>query len=155
MISTFPLRGLRTILVVTVPLVTLLPACSAEVVPRGNLPNAASLERVVPGETTRAQVSSLLGTPSSTSLFEDQETWFYIGAKTTQYAFYPTEEVDRKVVAVTFDGNGVVKEVRALDQEDGVPVKIVERKTPTVGNELTIIQQMLGNLGRFNKPPEE
>ena len=28
-------------------------------------------------------------------------------------------------------------------------------KTPTTGNEITAVQQLLGNLGRFNRAPEE
>jgi hypothetical protein len=31
-------------------------------------------------------------------------------------------------------------------------VAMVDRVTPTHGNDLTLMQQVLGNLGRFNNP---
>jgi hypothetical protein len=34
--------------------------------------------------------------------------------------------------------------------EDGRIVEPVERTTPTYGQELTVMQQLLGNFGRFN-----
>ena len=59
--------------------------------------------------------------------------------------------VDRHVVAVEFDETGVVKEVRQYDEQDGRRIDPVERVTPTAGNEMTILDQFFGNLGRFNK----
>ncbi|MGC2854225.1 outer membrane protein assembly factor BamE [Novispirillum sp. DQ9] len=145
------LRGLFPALAVLAPLALTLPACTPEVTPRGNLPSPSVLAQVVPGETSRPQVASLLGTPSSTSLFDNGEVWYYIGARTTQYAVYSTDEVERSIVAVRFDPAGRVEKVTTLGKEDGEDVTLVGRSTPTAGNELNFLQQMLGNVGRFNK----
>lgn len=145
------LRGLFPALVVLAPLAAALPACTPEVTPRGNLPSPSVLAEVVPGESSRPQVASLLGSPSSTSLFDNGEVWYYIGARTTQYAVYSTEEVERSVIAVRFDQAGRVENVTTLGKEDGEEVTLVGRATPTAGNELNFMQQMLGNIGRFNK----
>lgn len=126
-------------------------ACSApEVQTRGNIPTAKKIAEIEPGSTTRPQVESLLGTPSTTSLFDNGETWFYMGAYTQQYAYHATEELERHILAVSFDQNGVVSQIKALNKDDGSEMTLVERKTPTAGNELTLMEQLLGNVGRFS-----
>lgn len=127
-----------------------LSACSPDVHTRGNLAKPAALDSIKIGESSRAQVVSALGTPSTTSLFDDQETWFYIGAQTQQFAVWPTEELSRQVVAIRFNDAGAVDSVRLLDKDDGSELSIVDRTTPTVGQEMSIIQQLLGNIGRFS-----
>jgi len=52
---------------------------------------------------------------------------------------------------VRFDDKGVVSSIEALGLEDGRNVELVERATPTAGNEMTILEQVLGNMGKFNK----
>ncbi|WP_299443518.1 outer membrane protein assembly factor BamE [uncultured Rhodospira sp.] len=123
-------------------------ACAPEISARGNQPKRDLLSEVEAGKQTRAEVAALLGTPSATGTF-DNETWYYISARTQQYAVFEREELDRRVVAISFDDAGVVSEVRELDLADGKNVAVVERETPTLGNELGILEQLLGNLGRF------
>ncbi|SDG94123.1 outer membrane protein assembly factor BamE [Roseospirillum parvum] len=125
-----------------------LGACAQDVVPRGNEPNPDMLTQIKPGEVGRREVAALLGTPSTRSAF-GQETWYYISSKTAQWAFMEQEELDRQVVAIDFDEKGVVSQVRTLGLEDGQQVGLVDRETPTHGNELSLIQQLLGNVGRF------
>ncbi|EKV31310.1 Outer membrane lipoprotein OmlA [Caenispirillum salinarum AK4] len=127
-----------------------LAACAADVNPRGNEPAAEVLSQIEPGTHTQAQVRSMLGSPSTTSTFGD-ETWYYISAKTTQWAYRSTQELDRQVVAISFAPNGVVKDIQTMDKSAGREVDIVDRETPTPGKDETILQQMLGNLGRFKK----
>lgn len=128
--------------------ILLLVACSPDISARGNAPTEDRLGRIEPGAQTRAEVAALLGTPSTTATFDD-ETWYYISAQTTQTAIFQREELDRRVIAISFDTDGTVKEVRELGLDDGNDVAVVSRETPTLGNELSIIEQLLGNLGRF------
>jgi outer membrane protein assembly factor BamE (lipoprotein component of BamABCDE complex) len=148
-------RPLALILAVAVAVVgTGLAACDPDVHTRGNLASASALEEIRVGQSSRAQVASALGTPSTTSLFDKQETWFYIGAQTQQYAIWPTEELSRQVVAITFDKQGIIESVKLLDKDDGTQLAVVDRTTPTAGRELNIIQQLLGNIGRFSPSPK-
>ncbi|GEO81621.1 outer membrane protein assembly factor BamE [Pararhodospirillum oryzae] len=123
-------------------------ACSHDINAHGNLPAEEALARVQVGEQTRADVQSLLGTPSATALFGG-ETWYYISNQTTQVAFLAPEEVNRHVVAVHFDANGRVSGVERLTKADGRQVAILQRETPTRGTESTFLQEFFGNLGRF------
>ena len=126
-------------------------ACSDTVTARGNEPNPDMLAMLAPGEQTRDDVQALLGTPSDTSTF-DQETWYYISAKFEKRAFLAPEEIERKIVAVRFTDDGYIQDVHTFTLEDGKVVAINDRATPTMGNEMSIVQQLLGNIGRFEQP---
>lgn len=129
---------------------TVLAACSPTIDNRGNLPPHARLNQLKPGEQTREQVAQLIGTPATVSTF-GEPVWYYIGFRTETTAFFKPEEVERKVVAVHFDERGYLKEVRELGLGDGRELSMVDRETPTVGKDLTVLQQLFGNLGRFSK----
>lgn len=123
-----------------------LAGCAAEINSRGNLPPDDKLAQVTPG-ITRDQVMQILGSPSTVATFSDQ-AWYYIGQRTEDYAFYKPRVMERQVVVVQFDEQGRVAEVKRLDKEDGKPVEMVSRTTPSVSRDLSLMQQIFGNLGR-------
>ncbi len=125
-----------------------LGACSPTLDIHGNIPKPEIVEGIAVGETTRDQVSGMLGTPSAVATF-DQDAWYYVGKRTSRVAFLEPEILERQVLVIRFDENGVVRQVEKLDKEDGRAVAIVARATPTRGRELTIIEQLIGNIGRF------
>lgn len=109
---------------------------------------------IVPGVHSRDDVAAILGSPSTNSPF-DGEKWYYISSRTETFAFLPREEFDRQVVVIAFDESGRVRSVERFGQERGQDVAIVRRETPTAGNELNLVQEFLGNIGRFNKDEGE
>ena len=127
-----------------------LTGCAKDINARGNLPPDEALAQLQPGEQTRQDVQVILGTPSHVASF-DGETWFYISALTTQYAFYAVEELERDVYVLTFDDRGILTEVKNYGLEDGEEIQVVERETPTMGREFSLIEQLIGNLGRFDR----
>ena len=129
-------------------------ACSARLDSHGNIPDPEIIESIRIGKSNRAQVSEMLGTPSARATF-DQEAWYYVGTHTSKFAFFEEEVLERKVLVIRFDKQGVVRQVERLNKKDGRDVQIVDRKTPTRGKELTIIEQLLGNVGRFSGGPAD
>jgi outer membrane protein assembly factor BamE (lipoprotein component of BamABCDE complex) len=123
-------------------------ACSPKLDNHGNIPDEELVKSIRIGFNNREQVRQMLGTPSARATF-DQEAWYYVGTKTSQVAFFEPEILERKVLVVRFDSKGVVQQVERLGKNDGRSVQVVERKTPTRGKELTLIEQLLGNVGRF------
>ena len=93
----------------------------------------------------------LLGSPSTISTFQDRK-WYYIGQKSTQFAFKKPTVLERSILVVTFDGTGYVDGKTVYGLEDGRVIDPVDRITPTEGRELTFLQQLLGNLGRLPGP---
>jgi outer membrane protein assembly factor BamE (lipoprotein component of BamABCDE complex) len=144
------MRPLSARLLITTALLASTVACSPIVDVRGNVLPPERLELVKPGNLTKSDVAALLGTPSSTSNFGD-DTWYYINSKVETYAFFKPKEVERQVVQIDFDKSGKVKEVRKLGLEDGKDVVTVSRETPSAGRDMTWIEQLLGNVGKFNK----
>jgi outer membrane protein assembly factor BamE (lipoprotein component of BamABCDE complex) len=126
-----------------------LAACSPTVRVRGNLPDPEMVSKISTGVHSRVDIASLLGSPSAVSSFQDS-TWYYIGQKSTQFAFFKPEVLERKIVEITFDPQGLVAESKIYTLEDGEDIEPVDRITPTEGREITILQQLFGNIGRFN-----
>ena len=145
------MKSTRSFTALTIWILSLaaLGACTKDIDARGNQPTNLALTKLAPGEQTRQDVRNILGSPATMSVF-DNETWYYISSQTTQYAFYPVEELERTVYAVHFDKRGILSEVAKLDQRDGREITIVSRETPTKGREFSLIEQLIGNLGRFS-----
>lgn len=123
-------------------------SCSPTLENHGHIPDKDIVQSVRIGQNNRDQVRGMLGTPSAVSTF-DKEAWYYIGARTSRLAFLDPEVLERKVLVIRFDKDGLVQQVEHLEKEDGRSVQMVERKTPTRGKELTIVEQLIGNIGRF------
>lgn len=108
------------------------------------------IARLTPGEARKEDVAALLGGPSTIGTFDDNR-WYYVGARATRLAFFDPNLQEQKVVVVEFEDDGVLRRIRKLDETDSRSISPVSRETPTAGAELTFIQQLLGNVGRFNK----
>jgi outer membrane protein assembly factor BamE (lipoprotein component of BamABCDE complex) len=128
-------------------------ACTPIIEVRGNLPPPEQLAQVKIGTSTREDVQALLGTPSNVTPF-GEESWHYISAITEREAFFEPVVKERKVVTVVFDRAGTVRAVDNRGLEDGKDVVPAGRETPTAGKEMTILQQLMGNVGRFSKPAQ-
>src|ERR1700676_2328573 len=126
-----------------------LGAGSPTVSARGNLPTASQLSEIKPGVPEKATVTRVLGSPSTVASFDDT-TWYYISQKTEELAFFKPEVRDPEVVAVSFDKDGTVKDVQNLRSKSPRGIEPVARTTPAPGKELSFIEQLLGNFGRFN-----
>lgn len=124
-------------------------ACEPVVDLRGNLPAPERLAEVKPGHFTKDDVTALLGTPASTSVFGD-DRWYYISSKIETVAFFKPEELEREVVVIDFDHTGTVTDIRKLTLQDGQDVTMVARETPSAGRDLSVLEQLLGNVGKFN-----
>ncbi len=128
--------------------VLVLAACSPRITTHGYVPDPDALGRIQPGVHNELEVAQFLGTPSTTALF-GKPTWLYITERTESVAFFEPEVVDQRVVAIAFNDAGVVTEIDEYVLADGYLVDPVSRTTPTYGKELGLLEQLLGNIGRF------
>lgn len=114
---------------------------------RGNLVDNEELRQLTVGVSSRDDVQAVLGSPTTTGTFEENE-WFYIGAITRQRPARTAAIEEQRTVVVRFNDAGIVQEIRVLGPEDGRDVRVVQRVTPTPGNERSFLQQLFGNIGR-------
>jgi outer membrane protein assembly factor BamE (lipoprotein component of BamABCDE complex) len=127
-----------------------LAACSPKEEIHGYMPQGEIKERLVIGQTTKDEVQAALGSPSSQSTFGD-ESWYYIWSRRETVAFFAPKTVEQNVVRIVFNQAGVVNKVEAFDKASGKKIDIAKRITPTEGHSMGVMEQFLGNLGRFNK----
>ena len=126
-------------------------ACAARQDHRGALIEDEKVAAIQNGRHSRADVAALMGSPSSISTFPQRiETWFYISKDTSTWAFLAEEVIDQRVVAIDFDTDGRVQDVRHYGMKDGKKIDISDRVTPTKGREFGLLEQLFGNIGRFN-----
>ena len=130
-------------------LATMLAGCAVSEDQRGHLPDPDRLAEIKPGATTKEQVVKILGSPSSASTFDD-DVWYYISRKTKQVAFFSPTILDQQVYIVDFDNRGVVRNVDHRSMADGAAITPAPGATPAPGRELTFLEQLVGNLGKFN-----
>jgi outer membrane protein assembly factor BamE (lipoprotein component of BamABCDE complex) len=119
---------------------------------RGNKVDADQLQELVPGTSTKADVTAVIGSPTARATFDDN-TWLYISELTRQRIGRTLGELNQNVVVLNFDDKGVLTTVRKVDKEAALPVSMVARTTPSPGTEASFMQQLLGNIGRFNPVP--
>lgn len=130
-------------------------ACAPIVGRHGFQPVDVTPAEIVAGTDTKATVLARLGSPSTVSTFED-DIWYYISQTTEKYTYNRAQVAAREVTMIRFaeEGDQVV-EVTTLDLDDSQHIAMNERETPTRGRELTVLEQLLGNVGRARLPSTE
>ena len=116
---------------------------------RGNRVEAERLAQLVPGTSTRADAMALIGSPTTKAAFDDN-TWIYIGEMTQPMIAATNVVRDQSVVVLGFDQQGVLRRVETKAAADGYDVAVVPDATPAPGSDASFLQQLLGNIGRFN-----
>jgi outer membrane protein assembly factor BamE (lipoprotein component of BamABCDE complex) len=116
---------------------------------RGNKVEADQLKQLVTGTSTKADVIALIGSPTQKAMFDDN-TWLYITELTRTRLGRTLGVLDQAVVVLTFDDKDVLAGVKTVTAGDSVPVSVASRTTPSPGTEASFMQQLLGNIGRFN-----
>lgn len=120
--------------------------CAREVESHGYAPAPSDLASVRVGQDNRQTVRRKIGRPSTTGVFT-ADSWYYVATDIEHFMFFEPQVSSRRVVAVRFDQNDVVAAVNEYGLEDGRVIDLETRTTPTLGRELTILQQVLGNIG--------
>ena len=111
---------------------------------------------VVAGTDTKETVLARLGSPSTTSTFEPDTVWYYMTQMTERYTYNKPQVSQRTVTEITFNkADDKVASVRTLSLADGRQIAMERRETPTRGRQLTILEQLLGNVGRGQLPRTE
>lgn len=127
----------------------LLSGCAPTVTTHGNMLSEAKLAKVQPVTSSRADVQSAWGPPTTASAF-NPNVWYYVGETQSQRGIFEAEVEKRQVIRVTFGADDKVAEVATLDPKMAREIDFVSRKTPAAGKEFTAFQQFVGNIGKFN-----
>lgn len=147
-------RSFFTAAVVTAALVGV-SACAPTIARQGFQVMDAAPRDVKVGEDTKSTVLSRLGSPSVVSTFEPN-TWFYVSQTTERYTYHKPKVTSRDITVVTFDpSTELVASIENLDLADSRRINYSDRITPTRGRELTVLEQLLGNIGQGTVFPQQ
>jgi outer membrane protein assembly factor BamE (lipoprotein component of BamABCDE complex) len=123
-----------------------LAGCGAQIDRHGHVFMDVDLAQVQPG-MSKEQVTNKLGSPDTTSSIGG-DAYYYISTTQKSYAFFKTWEIDRKVVAVYFDGQSTVRNVAQYGLKDGIVFKYAKDETPARGKDLGVLEQIFGNISQ-------
>ncbi|HEX4112104.1 MAG TPA: outer membrane protein assembly factor BamE [Stellaceae bacterium] len=144
-----PLSRFPVLALIALAMTVTLAGCGPPNDLRGNNPDKKVMAEIKPGVTDKVSVTKLLGSPSSVATF-DKNTWYYISQETQNVAFFKPRLKDEKVVSISFNDQGIVKQIAYLGMDDHVDVVPNPNATPAPGREFTILEQLIGNFGRFS-----
>ena len=121
-------------------------ACTPIYRNHGYVPRDEELAKVVVGQSTADEVALAVGRPSAIGVLTGSG-WYYVGSRFKQIGIRAPAEIDRQVVAVSFDDAGVVSNVERFGLEKGQVVTISRRVTDDNIKGVSFLRQLLGNLG--------
>jgi len=126
-----------------------LAACTPIQAQRGQMVTDDQLSHLIVGTTAKPEIVAAIGTPTTVDSFDDKR-WYYIGEDTKQIGIHPPSVTNRRIVALQFDENGTLTNKQILGKEAAQQVTMAPGATKVVGKEPTVVQQLIGNVGRFS-----
>jgi outer membrane protein assembly factor BamE (lipoprotein component of BamABCDE complex) len=149
-VQLIPVAGLRAFIALAALLA--LPGCaifSDSPHYRGIAVSQHDLNQLTPGISSEADAQAVLGPPTVQEVF-DQNNWVYI-SQVTKMRIGQTEGVKQQhVVVLTFDNNGVLRNVSQKSLDNSVMVAMDSRQTPVPGGKAGLFQQLIGGVGSYN-----
>ena len=138
--------SIRKILFISMLFLT--SACSSDLflVHNGNMPAQEKIDEIRLGQS-KQDVMNILGAPSLTTGLSDDH-WIYMASTTKKVAFFHPEELERKVLAISFDNNKISK-IERLNLADGNKLPIDTDTTQTTEQEQGFFRKYFGGVGTY------
>ena len=130
-------------------LMVVIAACSPVFRNHGYVPADDELAQIEVGKDTRETLAPLIGRPSAAAVLNDTG-WYYVQSRWKHTGARPPKEIDRQVVAITFDDKGVVENVERFGLEGGKVIALSRRVTTSNIKGVSFLRQLLGSLGNFS-----
>lgn len=106
-------------------------------------------DAVQPGIDNRESVERTLGRPTFTGQFGSNE-YYYLSRETRQLAFADPRATEQSLLRVRFDEAGNVAAVDRTGIETVAHLSPNGDKTPTLGRQRTLLEDIFGNIGAVN-----
>jgi len=135
------LAGVAVIMTVT--------ACAATFRNHGYVPPEDELSLIAVGVDTKDTVATSIGKPGTAGLLTGSG-WYYVQSRFRHYAYRAPQEIEREVLAISFDDEGVVENVERFGLEDGRVIVLSRRVTDSNIKGVTFLRQLFGSFGRIN-----
>ncbi|WP_368187774.1 outer membrane protein assembly factor BamE [Aestuariibius sp. HNIBRBA575] len=124
-------------------------ACSPIYRNHGFIPPEQDLSELLVGIDTRDSVEDVVGPPTAGGV-TDSSGYYYVQSRFRKFGPFEPQEVEREVLAITFDADGVVQNIERFGLEDGQVVTLSRRVTDDNIQDTTFIRQLMGSFGRVD-----
>ena len=138
--------GSRAVLAALVGGAILAAGCTPIRTHQGYVLDETLVAAIQPGVDNRDSVVGTLGRPTFVSQFSDRD-WYYVSRDTRQLAFNSPRPTGQTVLHVRFDEAGNVQSVDRTGIELVENIRPSSDKTPTLGSERSLFQELFGNIG--------
>ena len=126
-----------------------LGACTPQYRNHGYMPTDTDLATIAVGVDTRASVIAAIGAPTAGGVL-DPSGYYYVESRFRHLGPLAPQEIERQVLAISFDAAGVMTNVERFGLQDGRVVTLSRRVTDDNVRDTTFIRQLLGNIGNFD-----
>ena len=125
--------------------------CGLETYQSGDLPAQKRLESIKVGDS-KEKVLRVLGTPNYTSSKAEGVDDLMIYAQTNKSSriFFNPKATNQDVYLFVFNSKGNVSEAKHLTLADAKKVAYESKETPVEGKNLSVLEQLAENFGRYN-----
>ena len=97
------------------------------------------------GKTTKNEIVELLGSPSTTSNFDNEQSWIYISSEFKKFIFLDGSNTDQKILILSFNQN-TLKNKELLSKNDINNIEYEETLTDSRGKKVSWIKDFFSNL---------
>ena len=126
--------------------VALTSACAGVHAHKGAVIDDQLIATIQPGVDNKASVEKLLGRPSFTGQFAEND-WYYVARDTKQVAFRNPSVLRQTALLIRFDQAGNVVSINRSGKDLVASIDPSNRKTPTLGRERSFFDEIFGNIG--------
>jgi outer membrane protein assembly factor BamE (lipoprotein component of BamABCDE complex) len=127
----------------------LLAGCAPVYRNHGYAPPDDLLAGIEVGRDTQAEVANAVGRPTAEGVL-GKDAWYFVQSRFRHFGYLPPREIDRDVVAITFDSGGTVSNIERFGLEQGRSVPISREVTDSNVRDVGFLRQLFGNIGNFN-----
>ncbi|MBL4603875.1 MAG: outer membrane protein assembly factor BamE [Emcibacteraceae bacterium] len=138
---------INNIILATTIIITI-SSCSTIKDYRGYVPDQKLIDAIRADVDTKETVMSVLGNPTMKATFDDSN-WYYYNKRTERWAFLKEKVIEMNILAISFDDENYVSEIKHYTVADNKVIDVVSKKTVTHGKDINFLAELFGNVGRF------
>lgn len=97
------------------------------------------------GKTTKNEIIESLGSPSTKSIFDDEQNWIYVSSEFKKYVFLEGKNTDQKVLILSFNED-TLKTKEILSKNDINEIHHEETITDSRGKKVNWLKEFFTNL---------
>ena len=97
------------------------------------------------GKTTKKEIIEKIGTPSTTSNFDKEQSWYYISSEFKKFVFLDGKNTDQKILVLSFN-QSTLNNKELLSKEDINSIEYEETVTDSRGKKINWIKEFFTNL---------